>query len=231
MKTAILVDGGFFLRRYRRIYGDTDAATAASKMHELCMSHLYDRKTRKRESDLYRILFYDCPPLDKKAHYPVSRKSIDFRKTDTFKFRTELHTEVKKLRKVALRLGHLRDGDGWTLKPHATKDLIAKRLTSKDLADEHFSYEVQQKSVDMKIGLDIASLCYKRLVDQIVLFAGDSDFVPAAKLARREGVDVILDSMWQPMSEDLREHIDGLRSTCPQPKPRKKATKTLPAAS
>jgi uncharacterized LabA/DUF88 family protein len=39
----------------------------------------------------------------------------------------------------------------------------------------------------MRIGLDIASLSYKKQVDQIILIAGDSDFVPAAKLARREG--------------------------------------------
>ena len=67
------------------------------------------------------------------------------------------------------------------------------------------------------MGLDIASLAFKRQVDQIVLIAGDSDFVPAAKLARREGIDFILDPMWQPIHEDLHEHIDGLRSTCPQP--------------
>jgi uncharacterized LabA/DUF88 family protein len=69
----------------------------------------------------------------------------------------------------------------------------------------------------MRIGLDIASLAFKEQVDQIVLIAGDSDFVPAAKLARREGIDFILDPMWQPVPEDLHEHIDGLRSTCPRP--------------
>jgi uncharacterized LabA/DUF88 family protein len=41
--------------------------------------------------------------------------------------------------------------------------------------------------------LDIASVAYKRQADQIVLVAGDADFVPAAKLARREGIDFILD--------------------------------------
>jgi len=42
----------------------------------------------------------------------------------------------------------------------------------------------------MRIGLDIASLAYKRQVNQVVLISGDSDFVPAAKLARREGIDL-----------------------------------------
>jgi uncharacterized LabA/DUF88 family protein len=64
----------------------------------------------------------------------------------------------------------------------------------------------------MRIGLDIASMAFKRQVDQIVLVAGDSDFVPAAKLARREGIDFILDPMWANIRPDLHEHIDGLRS-------------------
>lgn len=69
-----------------------------------------------------------------------------------------------------------------------------------------------QKGVDMKIGLDIASFSYKKLVDQIVLISGDSDFVPAAKLARLEGIDFILDPMGHPINGALQEHIDGLRS-------------------
>jgi uncharacterized LabA/DUF88 family protein len=69
----------------------------------------------------------------------------------------------------------------------------------------------------MRIGLDIASIAYKKLASQIVLVAGDADFVPAAKLARREGIDFILDPMWNHTSESLLEHIDGLRSTSPNP--------------
>lgn len=64
----------------------------------------------------------------------------------------------------------------------------------------------------MRIGLDIASLSYKKLVDQIILISGDSDFVPASKLARREGIDFILDAMNMGIEDDLNEHIDGLRS-------------------
>jgi uncharacterized LabA/DUF88 family protein len=69
----------------------------------------------------------------------------------------------------------------------------------------------------MRIGLDIASLAHKHLVDQIVLIAGDSDFVPAAKHARREGIDFILDPMWQPVKQSLQLHIDGLRSPTDKP--------------
>ena len=64
----------------------------------------------------------------------------------------------------------------------------------------------------MKIGLDIASLAYQKNVDQIILIAGDSDFVPAAKHARREGIDFVLDPMWATIKDSLFEHIDGLHS-------------------
>ena len=64
----------------------------------------------------------------------------------------------------------------------------------------------------MKLGLDILDLSYKHIVDQISLISGDSDFVLAAKMARREGVDFILDPMGGNVADDLMEHIDGLMS-------------------
>ncbi|WP_148079682.1 NYN domain-containing protein, partial [Neisseria meningitidis] len=77
--------------------------------------------------------------------------------------------------------------------------------------------DVKQKGVDMRIGLDISSITLKKQADKIILFSGDSDFVPAAKLARREGIDFILDPMWNHVPPDLMEHIDGLKTKCPKP--------------
>lgn len=48
------------------------------------------------------------------------------------------------------------------------------------------------KRVDMKIGLDVAWLASKGIVDRIILVTADTDFVPAMKFARREGVQVLL---------------------------------------
>lgn len=62
----------------------------------------------------------------------------------------------------------------------------------------------------MKIAVDISSLSYKKLVDKIVLISGDSDFVPASKIARREGIDFILNPMGNHIDISLEEHIDGL---------------------
>jgi uncharacterized LabA/DUF88 family protein len=64
----------------------------------------------------------------------------------------------------------------------------------------------------MKIGVDIASISLKHYVDRIVLVSGDADFVPASKLARREGIDFILDPMQASVDTSLFEHIDGMKS-------------------
>lgn len=214
MKVAILIDGGFFLNRYPLVYGKRHTPERIAKtMHKMALSHL-DRKARER---LYRIFFYDCEPFDKKAHNPVTGKSIDFARSDTAAFRLGLHEELKKLRKVALRLGHLQDMGGWVLQKKSTKLLLRGSITVADLSETDVFYDVRQKGVDIKIGLDIASLALKRLVEKIVLVSGDSDFVPAAKFARREGIDFVLDPMWRQVSPGLFEHIDGLKSTCPRP--------------
>jgi uncharacterized LabA/DUF88 family protein len=227
MATAILVDGGFFLKRFRTVYKDRDhrdPSMVAKTMHNMARMHLYSRRTASTKADqsrprsaLYRIFFYDCPPIHKKAHKPISKKSFDFGRSEEALFRQALHNEIRKLRKTALRLGTLSEDPVWTIKPGRMEALLKRKMSFSDLTDDDFIYYAKQKGVDMRIGLDIAALSYKRLVSQIVLVAGDSDFVPAAKLARREGIDFILDPMWNHIHADLTEHIDGLISTCPNP--------------
>lgn len=223
MATAILVDGGFFLKRYRTIFSDTwstqTPSQVANEFHRTLLRHLND-KNGKAVRELYRILYYDCPPLSKKLHYPISKQSYDASKSREATFRTEFFQELRRLRKVALRLGHLSDNMGWRIKYEAQKALLYGERKLSDLIDADFEIETRQKGVDMKIGVDIASLAFKKQVDQIILVAGDGDFVPAAKLARREGIDFVLDPMWAPIPDDLHEHVDGLQSVWPKPKPR-----------
>lgn len=90
--------------------------------------------------------------------------------------------------------------------------MLSGKIKISDLTDNDLTYPLSQKAVDMKVGLDIATLAFKKQVDQIILIAGDSDFVPAAKFARKEGVDFILDPMMNNIGQSLHEHIDGLMS-------------------
>lgn len=160
-------------------------------------------------------------------HNPVNRKVIDFKKSGLYQFRMQLFEELKKKRKLALRLGVVKDSKNWSLRHGLTKDLLEGKLKMSDIKEADISYDLRQKGIDMKIGVDIAVLSIKRFVSQIVLISGDADFVPASKLARREGIDFILDPMWNPIDDSLFEHIDGLRSTCPRPKRRNKVAESL----
>lgn len=179
----------------------------AKRLYTIARSHVGSENT------LYRIFYYDCHPFDKKMHNPISKKVVDFKATDEYKFRTELIEALKKKRKVALRLGTLKESKAWGIYPHRVKDLLSGKMEVKDLKPEDVHVELRQKGIDMKIGVDIASLALKRFVDRIVLISGDSDFVPAAKLARREGIDFILDPMGADVEPMLFEHIDGLDNT------------------
>lgn len=76
---------------------------------------------------------------------------------------------------------------------------------------------LRQKGVDMRMGLDISTLTLKKQVDTIILVTGDSDFVPAAKVARREGVEFLLDPLWQSVEDELHEHVDGVVSAFRNP--------------
>ena len=223
-KVAILIDGGFFIHRLPRLTDWSilnDAVRADQEIGRLVRGHLaYINNTARVENPyalLYRCFFYDANPYDRRGHLPVSRKAIDYAKTDTASFRRSLFDLLRHRPNFALRLGEVRRHREWIIKEQPPKDLLAGRRAVADLNDGDFVEGFQQKAVDMRIGLDIATITLKKQADTIVLVTGDSDFVPAAKLARREGARVILDPLWQNVAPDLFEHIDQVH--CPFPRP------------
>ena len=194
---------------------------------------------------VYRLFFYDAEPYEGSPFNPLLRKQIDFSKTQEARFRLDLFDLLRKERKFALRLGSLKAQGAWTPYDKYMKGLLkiwhdipliedavlnGKVLSDEEkeairsnleqwsqLTSEDVFFPLRQKGVDMKIGLDIASMTLKGQVDTIILVTGDSDFVPAAKVARREGVEFILDPMWQSVDSDLMEHIDGIASGFAKP--------------
>lgn len=211
MKTAILVDGGFYRRRSQVVLGDISAQQRAIELANYCKRHLY---THGEHNELYRIFYYDCPPATKRIFHPFLQKQVDLSKSDLYIWMHQFLNALKEKRKFAIRLGKLAEEQAhYTIRPDIVKKLCNGNKKIEDLTEADFCIEIDQKGLDMKIGLDIASLAYKKQVDQIILISGDSDFVSAAKLARREGIDFILDPLGAPIKPDLFEHIDGLR-TC-----------------
>lgn len=208
VKTAILIDGGFYKKRAFHYWGEKTPEDRANELFEFCMRLLRNKRENRQ---LYRIFYYDCPPINKKVYHPLLNRTIDLGKSDEFRWTTDFFNELRCKRKFAVRLGTLSESTAqYILKPESAKKLLNKSITIDDLVENDFQFRVEQKGVDMRIGVDIISMALKKQVDQIILVSGDSDFVPAAKQGRREGLDIILASMGATIKPDLHEHIDGL---------------------
>ena len=208
---AILVDGSFFLKRFALIFGeDKSPKEITTKLEEMVRYHLAG-------DNLYRIYFYHSSPYSKTEVNPVNGDAVDFSQSKGVLEIGSLFEELKSRRKMALRISEMPENGDWQIKPDLTKALLTGKLSLNDLTVDAVEFATAKKGGDMKIGVDIATLTLKKLVNKIILIAGDSDFVPAAKLARDEGVDFVLDPMWSPIKDELYEHIDGLKSVCPRP--------------
>lgn len=215
LRTAILVDGAFYRKRAYHFFGDKSPKDRADELEHYCTKLL--KSEHNAECFLYRVFYYDCPPSGKTVYHPATKKSVNLSKTDLYKWTNSFLQELTHRRKFALRLGRLSDEQAhYQIKPESLKKLLNKNIEIDALSEDDFSLSVAQKGVDMRIGIDISSLAFKKQVDRIILISGDSDFVPAAKQARREGIDFILDPMRAVIKSDLYEHIDGIRTQTPK---------------
>lgn len=222
IRTAIMVDGAFYRKRAYYFWGDVTPAERAKELAQYCKRHIKDEN---EGASLYRVFYYDCPPSPKKVYHPLLKTTVDLSATDQYKWANDFFTELKHQRKFALRFGRLAEEQAfYNLRPEVTRKLLNGTKAISDLKESDFVINMKQKGVDMRIGVDIASVTFKQQVDRIILISGDSDFVSAAKQARREGIDFILDPMRSPIKDDLFEHIDGMRTKAPKEPHKPKTT-------
>ncbi|MCR8726470.1 NYN domain-containing protein [Frigidibacter sp. ROC022] len=226
-RVAILIDGGYFMRRLPAVQPDTDPRNPDAACRAVArLIHAHFTRINKivrfphSRQLLYRAFYYDAKPYLDKGHLPISKRGIDYSKSDTARFQLAFHDNLRRTSNLAVRLGEVRRDPAslWELKPAVLKELLKGNRAFADLTDDDFRATFRQKAVDMRIGLDIASITLKQQADTIVLVAGDADFVPAAKLARREGLKIILDPLWRQVDGALFEHIDGVYSGFKNPK-------------
>lgn len=152
---------------------------------------------------LHGIYFYDAPRLRSSERKPLAGENVKFAETPLARNNERLHQDLRSMPFVALRIGDLRFR-GWTLNVHRLPPSQSElTITSDDLVPN-----VHQTGVDMRVGLDIASLALKKHVDAIVLVTADSDFVPAMKFARREGAQLFLVPLGHRIVDEMREHAD-----------------------
>jgi uncharacterized LabA/DUF88 family protein len=156
--------------------------------------------------ELLRIYFYDAEPSSETVKLPVSGGDHALSGTERFRQARCLFDQLVLRPNFALRMGQVNvSRNKWRLKPKATKQLIK---TPRPLQDEDFVLDAQQKGVDMRIGMDMTRLALREMVRQIIVVTGDSDFVPAFKFVRREGVRLILEPMGQNVLPELKQHAD-----------------------
>jgi len=210
-KTAILVDGGYYRKRAIALWGKNKTASErADELFRYCLLHISEADEPR---DLYRIFYYDCPPMTREIIHPLTKETVSYAEMPGTRWTNAFFEALSKKRKLAIRRGELAESQAtYILKPSVLSEIISKKKLISDLAKDDFKLDVKQKGVDMRIGLDVASLSYGKYVNQIVLIAGDSDFIPVAKMARKSGIDFILDPMKQHIKPKLSEHIDGIET-------------------
>lgn len=198
---AVLLDGGFVLKRLYRLLGNEHPSARA--VYQFALTCVGPRE------ELFRIYYYDCPPYGSSVRHPLDcSNKVHLGESDTARRMKAFQDELALMDNVAYRKGELLF-KGWSVSSRALEDLVAK---PRPLDMEDLAPELIQKRVDMKIGLDVAWMASKRIVDRIILVTADTDFVPAMKFARREGTQVALVPMGVKLRTSLREHADEVRA-------------------
>lgn len=195
---AILIDAGFvkFALKEKRESPPIDAPLMKSFI--ACIGALPALEGAR----LHRVYYYDAKPLTGKVASPDG-SVYDMSATKMTQISNTQHLAFARLPHVAMRFGEL-SFRGWRVKERYLK----KPKTISAITPAQLEPNVQQKGVDMRIGLDIAALTLKHQADIIVLVTGDSDLVPAMKFARREGAQLILVTLGSNVKETMYDHAD-----------------------
>ncbi len=206
-KYAVLIDGGY---AKRKIGSGANPAKAAD--FKRLVDHL-STLVPLDEMRLHRVYYYDSAPLTTSHEKPLSGGTVDFGAEPMVARSRRLFEELAQQPFTALRLGEL-SFEGWEVNQ---KKLDRAQGDAVQISASDLKPSISQKGVDMRIGMDIAALTLKKQVHAIVLVSGDSDFVPAMKFARREGLHLFLVPLGQRVRPIMLEHSDLVLDALPLP--------------
>ena len=143
------------------------------------------------DSDILRTYYYHCPTYQ--GNPPTKEES------ERYATQRRFFSALENIPRYTVRLGRL-----------------APR--GKDQSG-HPKYE--QKRVDILLGVDLVQLAAKQAIQEAVLVAGDSDFIPAVTAAKHEGVlvrlfhgDTAHSELWRECDERIQfssQIIDAVR--------------------
>lgn len=152
-KTAILVDGGFYRKRAQKLWGKKSAKDRADELNKYVFRHL-DKTDGEWKRKLYRIFYYDCPPIQSVVYHPLLKRNVEFGKLETYQWTLDFFDELKAQRKMALRLGKLSAvRPSFNLDADKVKKLCAGTISVEDLKESDFHISFTQKGVDMRMGV------------------------------------------------------------------------------
>ncbi|MGN6498245.1 MAG: NYN domain-containing protein [Tsuneonella sp.] len=199
---AILLDGGFVTKKLQE---QLQRPAEANDVVALCSEIQTHPELQRYE--LLRTYFYDAPPSLEAVIWPVSGDQYQLAETERAKHSQRLYDQLELRPGFALRMGETRlTPQRWKLKPKSVRQITAE---PRALQDRDFLLDINQKGVDIRIGLDMARLALRDLVRAVVVVTGDSDFVPAFKFVRREGVKVMLCTLGHKGARrELKAHAD-----------------------
>jgi len=142
------------------------------------------------DSEILRTYYYDCPV------YQSNPPTEDERRR--YSAQRKFFDALERLPRYAVRLGRL-----------------ARRGP-----DSTGTYRFEQKRVDILLGVDLVLLAAKQTIQEAIIVAGDSDFIPAISAAKGEGVLIRLyhgntfhSDLWQEADERVpisQEFIDSV---------------------
>jgi len=197
-KTAVLIDAAFLRAFLPKTFAYADLAKVIERFALSCVSDCDDEQVQ-------RILYYDCAPYNgNDAHklHPLdpgrTPNSAAYRN-----YWNSVLTSLKAKPYFDVRLGEV-SFDGWQLSDRAARDILTK---ARPLMADDFFPVLRQKGVELRIGLDVALMAKDRLIDRIVVVSGDAHIVPAMKVARRQGLQVVI-AMLSHTKPSLMEHAD-----------------------
>jgi len=196
---AILLDGSFVTKKLQAKLGRFPTAADVAQECQRIAQH-----QQLAGRDLLRIYFYDASPAKDRLTNPIDGSALDLSATSEFRAHTSLLDTLELTPNFAVRRGEVVT-HGWKLGGRAFKGMMKNPRAP---AANDIVPDLEQKGVDLRIGLDIARLALREMVDIIVVMTGDSDLVPAFRFARREGVRVFLDHMGHGVRRDLKAHAD-----------------------
>jgi uncharacterized LabA/DUF88 family protein len=191
-KVIILIDGGFYWQRFLYASKKEPQISDVLDTAEDIMKKMASKTNGDTKDILFRIFYYDCPPFEGKIKSQDGKKDIDCSKSPIYLSKSKFLNDLCKEDKFALRRGELSFA-GWKQDLHNPKK---------------WKPDFNQKGVDMKVGLDMATIAMKRVAEKIVLVAGDSDFIAPVKFVRKEGLQVYLYRMGNNVKNALIEHCD-----------------------